>query len=397
MAGVVYEQRGTEIVRQGYLTKSPPLEKGAAFKKWQRRWIVLRSDEGTLNLRYYKTEAGLTGMPLGTIMMDNCTGIQRDMKHSHYKNIFAVNTPEREYFFAADSKHEMEEWVLSLTSTMGFAPGATRILPRKTSVPANINSSIQPAQMRRQGSLNLGVQASFSPVGSPPDVVTPTTPGYSYFSGQEAGRGTLARDRNTLPTECGAELSVLIEKRHAVGNIVYAEAIGSIWIVGWSKKDPYLHGHFQVGDQVLGINHTAIKALGEAQRAVDYCTSAVIEFVIKRTPYALEVQLQKRSVSEPLGLGLEKNKIIGVTTGGIASQCGLSGQAVGLHGKSVPWIVTAVNGRPIPITSISTDETMKRLHAAGLDVVLTLHPHDFVKILKKRLKSVKHWQDYLAK
>eukprot|EP00118_Oscarella_pearsei_P009204 m.51521 g.51521 ORF g.51521 m.51521 type:complete len:105 (+) comp34155_c0_seq9:855-1169(+) len=73
-----------------------------------------------------------------------------------------------------------------------------RILPRKTSVPANINSSIQPAQMRRQGSLNLGVQASFSPVGSPPDVVTPTTPGYSYFSGQEAGRGTLARDRNTL-------------------------------------------------------------------------------------------------------------------------------------------------------------------------------------------------------
>ena len=70
---------------------------------------------------------------------------------------------------------------------------------------------------------------------------------------------------------------------------------------------------------------------------------------------------------------------------------------MGLNGKSVPWVVTAINRRPVPITSVSTEDVMKRLHGAGLDVVLTLHPHDFIALLKKRLKSVRHWQDYLAK
>ena len=103
---VVYEARPrSEVIRQGYLTKSPPLDGGATvFKKWQRRWVVFRCDDGNVNLQYFRGEKDVHGTPLGTVMLDDCTGVQKSMKHSHYKNIFAINTPSRDYFFSADSK-----------------------------------------------------------------------------------------------------------------------------------------------------------------------------------------------------------------------------------------------------------------------------------------------------
>jgi hypothetical protein len=220
--------------------------------------------------------------------------------------------------------------------------------------------------------------------------------GFVPLPGQEAGRATLARDHQMQPTECGAHMDIYVDKHNIVQNVVFVEVLGLIWIAGWQQKNPSLHGLFRVGDQVLAINGKEVRATRVLQHAVE-CTAGMVQFTIKRTPYALDVHLQKRSISEPLGIAIDKNKLTDIVPGGVASQCGLSLRASGIGGKCVPWVITEINGRPVPMTGIKTEETMKRVHAAGMDVTLTLQPTDFWKMLKKKLKSAKNWEEFMAK
>ncbi|XP_062515577.1 uncharacterized protein LOC134191034 [Corticium candelabrum] len=403
---VVYEARPrSEVIRQGYLTKSPPLDGGATvFKKWQRRWVVFRCDDGNVNLQYFRGEKDVHGTPLGTVMLDDCTGVQKSMKHSHYKNIFAINTPSRDYFFSADSKHEMDEWVHVICSTVGLQSDTKRPLIKKSSTHsmgfaaaggghAPYNSTLP----RSTSDGRLPSTEHFSGHSmSPTFSAGPGSHGLPLLPGQEAGRATLARDHQSFPTECGARLEMEVDKRHIVQSVVYVEALGYIWIAGWDQKNPSLHNIFRVGDQILAVDGKEVRTISTVQHAVE-CSIGMVRFTIKQTPYALDVQLQKRSLSEPLGIGIEKNKLIDIVPGGIASQCGLSLKALGVLGKPVHWIISAVNGRQVPLAGIKTDETMKRVHSAGMDVTLTLQPADFWRILKKKLKSIKNWEDYMAK
>jgi len=111
-----------DIVHEGWLTKSPPLEtKKQLFNqsliqpKWRRRWFVLRQGAmpGQFLLQYFVDE---TAKKLkGSIDLDQCeqvdTGLTFESGKVRYQYMFDIKTPKRVYYLAADCEKDMSRWV----------------------------------------------------------------------------------------------------------------------------------------------------------------------------------------------------------------------------------------------------------------------------------------------
>eukprot|EP00092_Neocalanus_flemingeri_P038986 GFUD01042440.1.p1 GENE.GFUD01042440.1~~GFUD01042440.1.p1 ORF type:complete len:583 (+),score=143.25 GFUD01042440.1:110-1750(+) len=111
-----------DIVHEGWLTKSPPLEtKKQLFNqsliqpKWRRRWFVLRQGAipGQFLLQYFVDESAKKQK--GSIDLDQCeqvdTGLTFESGKVRYQYMFDIKTPKRVYYLAADSEVEMTRWV----------------------------------------------------------------------------------------------------------------------------------------------------------------------------------------------------------------------------------------------------------------------------------------------
>jgi len=117
-----YEPEG-EVVHQGWLTKSPPLEtktrqlftQTLIQPKWRRRWFQLRQGAmpGQFVLQYYVDQ---TGKKLkGSIDLDQCeqvdSGLTFECGKIKFQYMFDIRTPRRVYYLAADSEEDMSTWV----------------------------------------------------------------------------------------------------------------------------------------------------------------------------------------------------------------------------------------------------------------------------------------------
>ena len=100
---------GGEILKKGWLVKSPPLE-GGGMKSWRKRWFCLRSSK---ILEYYKSE---NGDIKGVVNLEDCVSIHSALFHKKYKHVFDIQTRDRTYFLVASSQEEMVLWVKSLCS-----------------------------------------------------------------------------------------------------------------------------------------------------------------------------------------------------------------------------------------------------------------------------------------
>jgi len=130
------EGEGNEVLHQGWLTKSPPLEtrkqlfnQSLITPKWRRRWFVLRQGAmpGQFLLHYYTDP--LARKLKGVIDLDQCeqvdTGLTYQSGRVSYKFMFDIKTPKRVYYLAADCEADMTAWVDWVCQVCGLRTFAT--------------------------------------------------------------------------------------------------------------------------------------------------------------------------------------------------------------------------------------------------------------------------------
>lgn len=112
------------IVKYGFLTKSPPLEKiKSKVARWHLRWFVLydtkpRADidpavEREVELYYYTNEDSqkLGEIPLGRIDLIGCEVRQHPGRLHDYPYVIDIITPNRTYYLCATQKPVHRDWL----------------------------------------------------------------------------------------------------------------------------------------------------------------------------------------------------------------------------------------------------------------------------------------------
>ena len=119
---------------------------------------------------------------------------------------------------------------------------------------------------------------------------------------------------------------------------------------------------------------------------------------MRRVPFGRVFLLRRDVEGQNLGIVTEGNsaEIREVVAGGIAAQLGVPPMATNpLGGSSTcTWTMTEINGRPLNLCSKEA-EARHRLNAVGKAITILIQPTEFVKMLKKQLKNVRGYKDYL--
>lgn len=122
-----------------------------------------------------------------------------------------------------------------------------------------------------------------------------------------------------------------------------------------------------------------------------------IHIIIKRIPHG-EVYVIHRDVDgQFLGIVQEGNTavIANVQAGSLAARQGLPARARTCDGLSFTnWVLTEINGRPLNLF-FKENQVKDRLNSVGRDISILVQPLDLIKQLKKQLKSLKNYKDYI--
>ena len=81
---------------------------------------------------------------------------------------------------------------------------------------------------------------------------------------------------------------------------------------------------------------------------------------------------------------------------GLAASHGLPARSGSADGLSLcNWYITEVNSRAVSLFS-KGDELGSRLAAVGRDISLVVQPADLVKLLKRQLKAIRGYKQYVV-
>lgn len=108
--------------------------------------------------------------------------------------------------------------------------------------------------------------------------------------------------------------------------------------------------------------------------------------------------LKRDSEGQPLGLVQEGGtaEIRDVIGGSLAASHGLPPRTPSVDGLSLStWTLTEINGRPLNLF-FKENEVRDRLNAVGLDISLLVQPTDLIKQIKKQMKSLRSYKDYIV-
>lgn len=165
------------------------------------------------------------------------------------------------------------------------------------------------------------------------------------------------------------------------------------------KFYPQLHNTFHLGDEIVCVNGSLMNGLTpkDVLTVIRQSNTAIVEFIIRRTPFA-EIFLLKREYEfQPLGIVRESNtdEILFIEHNSLAHRHGIPSQtkpADPLKKTDINWSITEINFRPCSL--FKCDEIKTRLNCVGTEISLLLQPLDLVKNLKKQLKLIKNYKDY---
>ena len=189
-----------------------------------------------------------------------------------------------------------------------------------------------------------------------------------------------------------------LRKRDCVNSLALVEFFGCVWVVGWKQREfPVLYNAFHVGDQILTVSGTPIRTVSEFSKAVKAKTEPPhVEIVIRRVPFAQVFHL-RRDVSDAQPLGLvtsPSGEIKEVVAASPAASHGMTSKVRSFDGQTlVPWVLTAVTGRPVSLVA-KDGEAGDRLAALGRDVSVLVQPADIVARMKKGLKAFRSYKEY---
>ncbi|PSN40567.1 hypothetical protein C0J52_10780 [Blattella germanica] len=172
-----------------------------------------------------------------------------------------------------------------------------------------------------------------------------------------------------------------LRRKDCTGSIALVDAFGAVWITGWKQREhPMLYNALHIGDQLLSV------------------AGILVEFVIRRVPFGRVFAIRRDVEGQSLGIAQEGNtaEIRDVVPGGLAACHGLSPRAQTCDGLSLTnWFITEINGRPLNLF-FKDGEVRDRLNAVGKEISILVQPFDLVKQLKKQLKGLRSYKEYIV-
>ncbi|XP_043462620.1 uncharacterized protein LOC122498774 [Leptopilina heterotoma] len=194
-----------------------------------------------------------------------------------------------------------------------------------------------------------------------------------------------------------AGVRLQLGRRDCKDGIAFVDTFGAVWVAGWKQREhPLLHNFLHVGDLVLSVAGVPPAGATAVKNILKNCTTPRVEMIVKRLPHARALTLTRRSESDDFGLEVNANEVSRV--GGVALSQGLPSYVPAADpaaplGTTVTWSLTEVNGRPLNIFEGGAQE---RLGAVGRDISVVLQPTDLVSSLRKRLRAIRNYKNFVV-
>lgn len=194
-----------------------------------------------------------------------------------------------------------------------------------------------------------------------------------------------------------------LRKKDCLGSIALVDAFNSVWVAGWKQKDhPMLYNALHIGDRlvsVAGIPVTGgVTNAGEVNKIIRATQSVYIELIVRRVPFGRVYAIKRDMDGQCLGLIRESNSatIVDIIPNGLAARHKLPVKAKSCDGMSLTfWVLTEINGRPLNMF-FKENEVQDRLNAVGKEISILVQPLDLITKLKKQLKSMRSYKDYIV-
>lgn len=222
----------------------------------------------------------------------------------------------------------------------------------------------------------------------------------------ENGRQLTLREQQVLQLKREmsyvAGVRLQLRRRDCKDDIAFVDTFGGVWVAGWKQREhPMLYNVLHVGDQVLSLAGAPVYSATIARDILKSCTTPYIELIVRRLPQGRTTTLlrgsERENDSEGFGLELNGNEVTGVGVAALSS--GLPPVASAADpsmpsGTFVSWTLTEVNGRPLNLLG-QGGGARERLGAVGLDISVVVQPTDLVASLRKRLRTLRGYKNYL--
>ncbi|KAJ8874467.1 hypothetical protein PR048_025316 [Dryococelus australis] len=170
-------------------------------------------------------------------------------------------------------------------------------------------------------------------------------------------------------------------------------------IAGWKQREhPMLYNALHIGDQLLSTAGILVQCAADAQKLIRGATSLYVEFIIRRIPFGRVFAIRRDAEGQSLGIVQEGQtaEIRDVVPGSLAARHGLPPRAQTCDGLSLTnWVLTEINGRPLNLF-FKDGEVRDRLNAVGKEISILVQPFDLVRQLKKQLKAIRGYKDYIV-
>ncbi|XP_043237876.1 SH3 domain-containing protein C23A1.17-like [Amphibalanus amphitrite] len=192
---------------------------------------------------------------------------------------------------------------------------------------------------------------------------------------------------------------MMLPRRTVSGALALVDGFGAVWLAGWRwKEQPALACALHVGDRIASVAGVAVTSAAEFGRLVKQQQAPVVELVVQRMPHAIVVAMKREHEGQPLGLVRDgaTGELLQVLPDGLAASHGLPARSGSADGLSLcNWYITEVNSRAVSLFS-KGDELGSRLAAVGRDISLVVQPADLVKLLKRQLKAIRGYKQYVV-
>ncbi|KAH8288403.1 hypothetical protein KR054_002233 [Drosophila jambulina] len=190
-----------------------------------------------------------------------------------------------------------------------------------------------------------------------------------------------------------------LRRKDCVGSIAWVDAFGGVWIAGWKQKEhPVLYNALHIGDQLLSIAGVSISSAVEANKIIRNSNTLFVEVLLRRIPFGRAYAIRRDREGQCLGLIRDGNTstIVDVVPNSLAARHGLPPKTQSCDGSALTfWILTEINGRPLNLF-FKDLEIRDRLNSVGRDISILVQPSDLIAKLKKQLKSLRGYKDYLV-
>ncbi|XP_065165161.1 uncharacterized protein, partial [Atheta coriaria] len=191
-----------------------------------------------------------------------------------------------------------------------------------------------------------------------------------------------------------------LRKKDCTNCIAFVDAFNSVWVCGLKlKENPMLYNVLHIGDQLLTIEGCKTRSTADVQKILRASQNLHVQIVVNRVPRGQVFVIHRDVEGQPLGILQEGSTavIADVVKDGLAARHGLTPRAPACEGApdaTTNWVLTEINGRPLNLF-YKDNQVKDRLNAVGRDISILVQPLDLVKQIKKQLKTLKNYKDYL--